>query len=177
MSTVQQLAVAFAGTKGLSFAAVAAGSLGNMSFPAISSIKSKSVQRHEQVPCPLLYMFRVQGSGFLETPKTLNSQHHALTSEEQVSGLSTAQGVIQMAVVCLQLGGMDAGGEALRFATALMVLLAVGCRGRCRAPYLARGPWRRAVAPSCLRRSSRSSAARRAPPCPTSQVSWPLGCR
>ncbi len=49
MSCVQQLAVAFAWNKPLSVAAVALGSLGNVSFPAISSIKSNSVPRHEQV--------------------------------------------------------------------------------------------------------------------------------
>ena len=48
VSCVQQLFVAFAGTKALSMAAVALGSLANISFPAISSIKSKSVPRHEQ---------------------------------------------------------------------------------------------------------------------------------
>ena len=49
VSCVQQLCVAFAGTKYLSIAAVALGSVANISFPAISSIKSKSVPRHEQV--------------------------------------------------------------------------------------------------------------------------------
>ena len=57
VSCIQQLCVAFAGTKPLSMAAVALGSMGNITFPAISSIKSKSVQRHEQVraggPCLL----------------------------------------------------------------------------------------------------------------------------
>lgn len=49
VSCLQQLFVAFAGTKSLSIVAVACGSLANISFPAISSIKSKSVPRHEQV--------------------------------------------------------------------------------------------------------------------------------
>jgi hypothetical protein len=49
VSCLQQLFVAFAGTKSLSVAAVACGSMANISFPAISSIKSKSVPRHEQV--------------------------------------------------------------------------------------------------------------------------------
>lgn len=58
VSCLQQLFVAFAGTKSLSIVAVACGSLANISFPAISSIKSKSVPRHEQVsaiscPCVL----------------------------------------------------------------------------------------------------------------------------
>ncbi|CAL8465277.1 g4812 [Coccomyxa elongata] len=48
VSCVQQVCIAFAWTKPLSVAAVAIGSLGNMSFPAISAIKSKSVPRHEQ---------------------------------------------------------------------------------------------------------------------------------
>ena len=46
--------MAFAGTKYLSIAAVALGSVANISFPAISSIKSKSVPRHEQVASPSL---------------------------------------------------------------------------------------------------------------------------
>ena len=54
VSCVQQLCVAFAGTKYLSIAAVALGSVANISFPAISSIKSKSVPRHEQVAFPCL---------------------------------------------------------------------------------------------------------------------------
>lgn len=49
VSCLQQLAVAFAWNKPLSIVAVALGSLGNVSFPAISSIKSNSVPRHEQV--------------------------------------------------------------------------------------------------------------------------------
>ena len=49
MSCVQQLCIAFAWNKPLSIAAVAIASLGNITFPAISSIKSKSVPRHEQV--------------------------------------------------------------------------------------------------------------------------------
>ncbi len=60
VSCVQQLFVAFAGTKALSMAAVACGSLANISFPAISSIKSKSVPRHEQAgppfQCPVLIL-------------------------------------------------------------------------------------------------------------------------
>ena len=52
VSCVQQLCVAFANTKYLSIAAVALGSVANISFPAISSIKSKSVPRHEQVASP-----------------------------------------------------------------------------------------------------------------------------
>ena len=69
MSCVQQLCVAFAGTKPLSMAAVALGSMGNITFPAISSIKSKSVQRHEQVcaslPGGLLLLYM---SGTLRNP-------------------------------------------------------------------------------------------------------------
>ncbi|EIE23230.1 MFS general substrate transporter [Coccomyxa subellipsoidea C-169] len=48
VSCLQQLCIAFAWTKPLSIAAVAIGALGNITFPAISSIKSKSVPRHEQ---------------------------------------------------------------------------------------------------------------------------------
>jgi hypothetical protein len=60
LSCVQQLCVAFAGTKPLSMAAVALGSMGNITFPAISSIKSKSVQRHEQVWLLLLLLILCQ---------------------------------------------------------------------------------------------------------------------
>ena len=49
VSCIQQVCVAFAWTKPLSIVAVAIGALGNISFPAISAIKSKSVPRHEQV--------------------------------------------------------------------------------------------------------------------------------
>lgn len=60
VSCLQQLGIAFAWNKPLSIAAVALGSLGNVSFPAISSIKSNSVPRHEQVrlPCNLRDVFR-----------------------------------------------------------------------------------------------------------------------
>lgn len=54
MSCVQQLCIAFVWNKPLSIAAVAISALGNITFPAISSIKSKSVPRHEQVRLALL---------------------------------------------------------------------------------------------------------------------------
>lgn len=54
MSCVQQLCIAFVWNKPLSIAAVAISALGNITFPAISSIKSKSVPRHEQVRSALL---------------------------------------------------------------------------------------------------------------------------
>ena len=45
----QQVALAFVTTKTLAFAAIALGTLGSVTFPAISSIKANNVLDSEQV--------------------------------------------------------------------------------------------------------------------------------
>lgn len=47
-STVQQFIIAMANVKWVAFLGISLGSLGSMSFPAISSIKSNNAQEHEQ---------------------------------------------------------------------------------------------------------------------------------
>ncbi|KAL4420298.1 hypothetical protein ABPG77_001388 [Micractinium sp. CCAP 211/92] len=47
-SAIQQLILAMAGAKWVAFLGISLGSLGSMSFPTISSIKSNNAQEHEQ---------------------------------------------------------------------------------------------------------------------------------
>ena len=74
----QQVALAFVTTKTLAFAAIALGTLGSVTFPAISSIKANNVLDSEQVGLWILCVRPVLSNCPMHHGQTAGYSRHSL---------------------------------------------------------------------------------------------------